>query len=176
MTSLTIRERQPTDLPGCVDLLTEVHRVDGYPLSWPSDPIRWLCPPELWHAWVAEAGDGALLGHLAIHLTPPTAHDARGRPTAEVARLFVAPTLRRRRVGTNLLRQARRWAAQRHLDLTLDVVEQGRSSAVALYEREGWRHVATETTSWCAPDGSAVTLHQFVLAVGDVQRSHVTQT
>ncbi|MFF5217347.1 GNAT family N-acetyltransferase [Micromonospora sp. NPDC000442] len=169
MTSLTIRERQPADLPGCVDLLAEVHRVDGYPLNWPSDPTRWLCPPELWHAWVAAADDGALVGHLAAHRTPPTAHDAPARASVELARLFVAPDFRRRRVGANLLRQAREWAADRRLGLILEVVDQGRSPAVALYEREGWRHAATETASWCAPDGSAVTLRRFVLPVADPQ-------
>ncbi|GAB3838180.1 GNAT family N-acetyltransferase [Micromonospora andamanensis] len=167
MTSLTIRERQPADLPGCVDLLAEVHRVDGYPLNWPDDPTRWLCPPELWRAWVTETRDGGLAGHLAVHRTPPAGHGAPGRPTAEVARLFVAPTFRRRRVGAYLLRQARRWAAEQHLDLALEVVDQVRSPAVALYEREGWRHVATETARWNAPDGSEVTLRRFVLPAGD---------
>jgi hypothetical protein len=79
MASIIIRERQPLDLPGCVALLAEVHRVD----------------------------------------------------------------------------------------LTLEVVDQGRPPAVARYERDGWRQIATETAEWRAPDGSAVALRRFALPVRD---------
>ena len=164
MTSLILRDRNHSDLPGCVDLLAVVHGTDGYPLNWPADPYRWLSPPELRHAWVAEADGAGLVGHLAVHRTPPTA--GGGPERAEVARLFVAPVFRRRRVGTALLGQARRWAVDCHVDLTLEVVDQRRSPAVALYERDGWRHTATVAAGWAAPDGRPVALRRYVLSHG----------
>ncbi len=158
MIPFIVRGRDPVDLPGCVEVLAAVHRSDGYPLNWPVDPYRWLCPSRLWHAWVAEAGGAGVVGHLAVHRVPTD------RNRAEVGRLFVAPDFRRRQVGTALLRQARRWAAARHLTLVLEVVDDRRSPAAALYERDGWRHTGTETAGWTAPDGSPVTLRRYEAA------------
>ncbi len=133
-----------------------VHRADGYPLHWPTDPHGWLWPPEQQHAWVAEDDEAGLVGHLAVH----SSDDETGH---EVSRLFVAPTFRRRHVGTALLRQARRWAVDHRVGLTLEVVDRQRSPAVALYERDGWRHTATVTADWTAPDGGPVTLRRYTL-------------
>ncbi|PZG18829.1 GNAT family N-acetyltransferase [Micromonospora craterilacus] len=163
MTPLVIRNRKHSDLPGCVDLLAVVHGTDGYPLNWPADPYRWLSPPEQHHAWIAEADGAEVVGHLAVHHALPEDGEAGA---AEVARLFVAPAFRRRRVGTALLRQARRWAARHDTDLTLEVVDHQRSPAVALYERDGWRHTATVAAGWTAPNGAPVTLRRYVVASG----------
>ncbi|MDG4798167.1 GNAT family N-acetyltransferase [Micromonospora sp. WMMD1082] len=193
MNALIIRDREPTDLPGCVGLLAEVHRHDGYPLNWPADPYRWLHPPELCHAWVAEADAAGLVGHLAVHLTngdpdqpdhadqdstgqdstgPDRAGPDRAGPErAEVARLFVSPAFRRRQVAIGLLRAARRWATDRRMDLTLEVVDRQRSPAVALYERDGWRHAATVTADWTAPDGAPVTLRRYLASADPPRRA-----
>jgi GNAT superfamily N-acetyltransferase len=186
MDTVTIRDREPDDLRRCAELLGEVHRCDGYPLNWPSDPLRWLCASDVLHAWIAEAG-GAVVGHVSLHrgAAAPAAHQnaapaapaapaahqnsapaARQHPaagTVEVGRLFVAPAFRRRHVATGLLQQARRWAADHHAGLTLEVVDDGRSAAIALYEGSGWQHADTTAANWTAPDGSAVTLRRYTI-------------
>ncbi|MFI6262776.1 GNAT family N-acetyltransferase [Micromonospora sp. NPDC051006] len=160
MDTVTIRDRTPADLRRCADLLAEVHRLDGYPLNWPTDPQRWLSPPDLQHAWVAEVGGGPV-GHIAVHgaAAPPRPQSA----PAEVGRLFVAPAVRGHGVAGALLRRARRWATDRDRELLLEVVDRPGSTAVALYERTGWRHTRTSTADWTAPDGSPVTLRHYAL-------------
>jgi GNAT superfamily N-acetyltransferase len=150
MNDVTIRDRRPADLPGCVAVLAEVHRHDRYPLNWPSDPVGWLSPPTVLGAWVAEISAGAVVGHVAVH-----------RP-AEVSRLFVAPTARGQHVGAELLGHARRWATAHGIGLTLEIVDESRSApAIALYERTGWRHVDTVTATWRGPDGRPVRLRRY---------------
>ena len=183
MDDLTIRDRRPADLPGCVAVLAEVHRHDRYPLNWPSDPVGWLSPPGVLHAWVAEmsagavvgqgtvvghvagvahvagVGHGAVVGHVAVHRPEP----GTGLGTAEVSRLFVAPTARGHQVGAELLGQARSWATAHRIALTLEIVDESRSApAIALYERTGWRHVDTVTATWRDPDGRPVRLRRYV--------------
>jgi GNAT superfamily N-acetyltransferase len=146
-----IRDRDSDDLQACTGLLAEVHGHDRYPLHWPTDPHRWLCPRDLLHAWVAVDEGAAVVGHVAV------------RGSAEVCRLFVAPAFRRDQVATRLLQEVRSWAADRRTDLMLDVVDTERSGAVALYERTGWQHTHTETANWTDPDGGPVTLHRYTL-------------
>ncbi len=162
VTGPLIRDRTQADLPACVQLLTEVHRADRYPLNWPADPYRWLCPARLRQAWVAVSESGDLVGHLAVQQTPDHG--------AEVVRLFVAPVHRRRRVGTALLRRIAQWADDQQIDLTLQVVDRAGSSAVVLYEEQGWRHSGTSTADWTAADGRPVTVRHYVLSPGRLPR------
>ncbi|MBQ1022282.1 GNAT family N-acetyltransferase [Micromonospora sp. D93] len=154
-----IRRRRATDLDGCVAALAEVHRVDGYPLNWPADPHRWLCEPHPARAWVAVDADAAIVGHVAVHRIPG---QVDGRPTAEVARLFVVPRARGLALGGALLDRARQWADKRATDLVLELAGDG-TAAAALYERAGWRCVGTSTAPWTAPDGSQVSLRHYAL-------------
>ncbi|GAB3815881.1 hypothetical protein GCM10027605_64000 [Micromonospora zhanjiangensis] len=121
MDDLTIRDREPADLRRCLPVLGDVHRLDGYPLNWPADPLRWLAPENALHGWVAETGDNTVVGHVAVHrVVSPGAVPATG---AEVSRLFVAPTARRYNLATRLLHKAREWAAEHRSDLTLEIVD-----------------------------------------------------
>ncbi|MEJ3748679.1 GNAT family N-acetyltransferase [Actinomycetes bacterium KLBMP 9797] len=153
----TIRDRRPGDLPRCIELLGEVHRLDRYPLNWPADPRGWLCPPDLLYAWIAEADSAAVVGHIAVHRLSTTA------AVFEVGRLFVAPAFRRHHVASRLLQQVREWAVDRHADLMLEVVDGRGSAAITVYERGGWQHTHTTTADWTAPDGSPVTLRHYTL-------------
>ncbi len=45
----------------------------------------------------------------------------------------------------------------------LEVVADERSSAIALYERTGWRRVDTYPADWTTPDGAPVSLHHYAL-------------
>ncbi|MEU4556012.1 ribosomal protein S18 acetylase RimI-like enzyme [Micromonospora violae] len=159
-----IRRRRATDLDGCVAALAEVHRVDRYPLNWPADPHRWLREPHPARAWVAvdADADAGIVGHIAVHRIPNQVGGPPGRPTAEVARLFVAPRARGLALGGALLGRARKWANERGVDLVLEVAAGG-VAAAALYERTGWRCIGTSTAPWAAPDGSAVSLRHYTL-------------
>lgn len=148
---MTVRDRRPADLPACVAALRAVHLADGYPLRWPPDPAEWLSPARLGRAWVAELPDIGLAGHVAV---------LPGQP-AELSRLFVVPAARRRGVAEALVAQAVSWAG---LPLTLDVVDEGRSRAIAFYESRGWKFTHTSVADWTGPDAEPVRLRHYRLS------------
>lgn len=149
-----IRERRPEDLDACVEVLAEVYELDGYPMRWPADPPAWLDPPGTVVALVGEL-DGAVAGHGLIRGVEGTSAaeplvQATGRRPAELAmvsRLYVAPGGRRRGVGAKLLDALALAATAKDRVLGLDVVEKD-SAAIAMYERAGWRLVATVPCDW----------------------------
>jgi GNAT superfamily N-acetyltransferase len=147
-----IRLRVAADLDGCVAALRLVHEADSYPLNWPADPHRWLTPSELLSAWVAIGPSGVVEGHVAVQ-----------RPD-ELCRLFVTPAARRRLVGRALVSAVTAWAAARDLALTLNVIDERRSGAVAFYEATGWRHTHTAPADWTGPAGEPVSLRHYRLA------------
>jgi GNAT superfamily N-acetyltransferase len=161
MDEVRIRGRRDADLADCVSGLRAVHEADGYPVNWPADPEGWLTPPAMLRAWVAEMPGGVIGGHLALQ---HVAADAAGpaEPRAEVARLFVTPAARRRSVATALLARAARWAGDHGYLLTLNVVDEDRSAAIALYESTGWRYTHTTTADWTTPAGQPVHLRHYV--------------
>jgi len=148
--SLSIRARETTDLPRCVETLVEVHVADRYPISWPSDPARWLSPPGLLQAWVGEHLS-TIVGHVAV---------VGGEPTL-VSRLFVAPSARKQAIGRRLLAHAQTWAVRSGRAVMLEVAELGDGAAIALYERAGWKHVRSAEASWRTPEGAPVTLRYY---------------
>ncbi|WFE99011.1 GNAT family N-acetyltransferase [Micromonospora sp. WMMD964] len=158
-----IRRWRAADLDGCVAALAEVHQVDRYPMNWPADPHHWLCEPRPADAWVAVDDEEAIVGHVAVHRLPSSADEPPARQTAEVARLFVAPTARGSALGSALLDRVRQWARAHGTDLVLEVTSDG-VAAAALYERTGWRCTGTSTAPWTAPDGSPVSLRHYTLS------------
>lgn len=162
MSELRIRDRQPSDLDGCVEALRAVRAVDGYPMNWPADPAGWLTPTGSLGAWVAVAdgGDDAdvVVGHVLVQSA-----DGECARAAELGRLFVAPAARGNSLGARLLDRAREWAARRGTDLVLEVTADERSSAIALYERTGWQRTGSYRADWTTPDGAPVSLHRYAL-------------
>jgi GNAT superfamily N-acetyltransferase len=89
-----------------------------------------------------------VLGHVSLHAT----NASRARPEwrmaldvpveclAVVSRCFVSTRARRRGVGAALMDRAEAHAAAGGLRLVLDVAAHNRS-AIAFYERRGWRGV-----------------------------------
>ena len=145
---MLIRAKTDADTAGCLDLLRQVHRQDGYPLHLsPGEVAGFLGSEHEAAAWVAER-DGRIVGHVALHCPPedPTltvAAGATGRSTEELAlvsRLFIAPDQRRTGLGRVLLRyaadQSRAFGRRAALD-----VGQALAAPVALYESEGWSRV-----------------------------------
>lgn len=157
MTDGAIRERRADDLDRCAAALALVHRSDGYPANWPADPVGWLAPTDTVRAWVATLGGATIVGHLLLHPA-----EGAGERVVSVGRLFVVPAGRGLGLGGALLERARTWAAAHHLDLVLEVTD-GERSAIALYERTGWRRTGTVRADWTTPGGGPVTLHRYVL-------------
>ena len=154
MPKTELRARRESDLEACVNALRLVHEADGYPMIWPRDPARWLCPAAMVRGWVAVTRTDAPVGHVLILST-------QHPDTLEVARLFVAPEGRGRGLGAALLGRAREWAGEQGRRLELEVVADERSHAITLYEREGWRRTGTVTAEWTAPDGGCVEVHRY---------------
>jgi GNAT superfamily N-acetyltransferase len=146
-----IRLRVAADLDGCVAALRLVHEADAYPLNWPADPGRWLTPSGLLSAWVAIGPAGVVEGHVAV------------QGPGELCRLFVTPAARRRSVGRALVSTVTAWAAARELPLTLNVIDEQRSAAVAFYESTGWQHTHTGPADWTGPTGEPISLRYYRL-------------
>jgi ribosomal protein S18 acetylase RimI-like enzyme len=165
-TTVKVRLRQGTDLQACVEALAEVHRKDDYPTRWPSDPVNWLTPPALLAAWVVADSD-IIQAHLALvaGVKNDQLSEAARRPANEIAtvtRLFVRPAARGNRLGERLLRTAGTYAVDHNLALVLDVVDEGRSAAIRLYERLGWHLVAIRPATWLMPSGDRPQLRIYV--------------
>lgn len=171
MREVQIRERRADERAACVAGLAEVHAADGYPMNWPADPADWLTPPDTLGAWTA-VRDGAVVGHVVLRagfddLDPLLAEagdvaDVAPDRLASVARLFVVPAARRLGLGAALIRHVTTEAAARDLRLALDVVDDGRGAAQALYESAGWRRVTTVKAAWTTPDGTHPLVHYYL--------------
>ncbi|WP_432993829.1 GNAT family N-acetyltransferase [Dactylosporangium sp. CA-233914] len=145
---MLIRQKTAIDARECLDLLQRIHVVDHYPLHIGADEVpEFFASEHEAAAWVA-LEDGRIVGHVALH-TPaedPTLELAAGATGSSVdrlallARLFVAPDVRRSGVGRALLRHAAAQAPAMGRRAVLDV-GQMLHAAVALYEREGWQRV-----------------------------------
>ena len=147
---MIIRSRSAGDLDRCAAVAEAVYAVDGYPAYLPGQ-VRpgvlrsFLDVADAHAAWVAEE-DGDIVGHVALHAhgsgpVMDLAGRATGRPAealAVVARLLVAPQLRRSGAGRALLEVASEEATARRLWPVLDVAVFLRG-AVGLYESAGWR-------------------------------------
>lgn len=165
MSDVIIRERSRLDLEQCISALAAVHDADRYPQVWPADPARWLNPAGRLNAWVAPASDGTIAGHILLHHprpSQPTETDTSATsPAAEISRLFVVPTARRRGIATQLIQHAQHWSTRHGYTLLLNVADDQRSAAITLYENTGWRHTHTTTATWTTADGQPVNLRHY---------------
>ena len=157
----TIPPRAPEDVTACTEALAAVHHHDGYPVNWPAHPGTWLTQASGLGAWVAVL-DGRVAGHIALapagdgDLAPAHWGDPGG--TAVVSRLFVAVHARGHGLGALLVHRATEEAHRRNLHPVLDVVATD-TAAAGLYERLGWRRLATEEQRW--GPSQVVTVHSY---------------
>jgi GNAT superfamily N-acetyltransferase len=157
MTRPEIRRRRDTDRAGCVALADQVQRADGYPVHRPEDLAAFVFVPDALAAWCA-IEDDAIVGHVALHVrSSPEVVELASRTLGVaparlgiVARLFVAPSHRRRGIGRRLLDTAAAEARARDLHPVLDVVT-AHAEAIALYSTRGWRY-AGAVHSHFSPD------------------------
>jgi GNAT superfamily N-acetyltransferase len=139
-----VRIRTQIDLPSCVRIAEQVHRLDGYPKYLPTDLEQFLASPDALSAWVVEER-GEVVGHVALHRRSSDAvlalaSEVLHQPTHRlgvVARLLVAPAARRRGIGRLLLETAAGESQRRGLWPILDVVTE-HLDAIRLYEQVGW--------------------------------------
>lgn len=160
---MIIRPRTPEDMPGLLEALEAVHKADVYPVIWPKDPADWLTPASLIGVRVAER-DGGIVGHVGVATGELPEAMAELVPTTRLAwvtRLFVAPQARGANLGAALLDTAKAIAGEHDRRLILDV-ESTATKAIALYERQGWRHVHSATGNWLAPDGKPARLRYYL--------------
>jgi GNAT superfamily N-acetyltransferase len=163
-----VRRRLEGDLPHCAQVLDTVHAADAYPSCWPDQPEAWLSPRGCAAGWVAvhPQRPDTILGHVCVVRdvgdTAVTALTGIGRrQLASVSRLFVAPEARGCGLATALLEAVSGWTSARGLRLILDVVEDA-SSAVALYERLGWRLLDRRLSDWVTPLGNRLPLRLYL--------------
>jgi GNAT superfamily N-acetyltransferase len=154
---VVVRRRVDADITHCVAIAELVHERDGYPIYLPTDLEQFIVSRDALAAWVAVDG-ASIVGHVALHPTsmPQVMTCARdflgaGVEIGVVARLFVAPSCRRRGVAQRLLATAAAEARARGLAPILDVVTT-LVNAIALYDRAGW--VCAGTVRLYLPDGS----------------------
>lgn len=165
---MDIRARRQDEMEACVRLLADVHAADGYPMYWPTDPVNWLTPENMLAAWVAEDEHG-LIGHVALcsaagDSAAPLWSEASGLPPEHlgvVAKLFAAPRARGRGVGAALLETIRAEVRIRGLRPVLEVLDHDQA-AIALYERTGWRRVASVPALWAPADSGQAMLHYYI--------------
>lgn len=164
---MLIRARDAEDEVELEVLARAVHQLDGYPVYMPDDNFLAFVISDLaLDGWVAVV-DGRVVGHVALHggsspgVVALAASELGVQPTScgVVARLLVAPGLRRTGLGRRLLDHAMDQCRQRQLSPILDVVV-GTDAAIALYERAGWTRLGT--VSFDLPDGSE--LREYVYA------------
>ena len=161
-----IRPRTAADIEACVGTLRLVHLESGYPLNWPERPNHWLHPAGLLEAWVA-ADESDVLGHIALTAGSSypellAAADCSADGFASISQLFVRPSARGRRLGERLIAVATEFAGSHEWQVGLEVVDQPGSSAVALYERLGWRLIGACAAEWTAPDGNRPPLRLYL--------------
>lgn len=164
---IQIRPRLSDDLDHLARVAREVHKADGYPRYNPEDDlIGFLEPPESIAAWVAVL-DGDIVGQVSLHSASST--EVMALAVSElgvavdklgvVARLMVDPSSRGVGTGRILLETAEQGAVARGLVPILDVIERF-VSAIALYERLGWRHLGSVRITM--PDLTTINEHVYV--------------
>lgn len=148
---LSVRGREPGDLPELLALLQRTHEQEGYPVRATAVNADWLASPAELDGAVA-VGGGRVLGHVALHPAgdaaasvgwqQTTGRGARG--LAMVSRLFTDRSVPG--TGTALLGHA--VARAQELGRVAVLLVDPDSPARAFYDRRGWREVGTARQQW----------------------------
>lgn len=96
------------------------------------------------------AGDGSLLGAIAVELTAPIHHPY---PVGHISALVVAETARGRGIGRDLLTAAEGFARQRGCRSMVVTSAERRADAHAFYTALGWDYTGRRFGRGLAPNG-----------------------
>jgi GNAT superfamily N-acetyltransferase len=149
---VTIRRRQPRDVPALAEVLRHVHAHDGYPVEGVSDPEAWIQPPRELAGWTALLRETPI-GHIS--LTQGSADDDAARlwhqrsgadygNLAIPVRLFVDPPCRALGAGRQLMLTAYQHAVYLSKQVVFDVMLKD-AAAIRLYESLGCTRIGTIT-------------------------------
>ncbi|BEJ13080.1 hypothetical protein CspHIS471_0302540 [Cutaneotrichosporon sp. HIS471] len=158
---ITIRPRQPEDMPALCDLLGRQQPGSLYPVEWPlSMPVpEFIARPGEMVAFVAESS-GQILGHVAVRYGPhgpANEHELTGRwakahgcaeeDVRVITVLFTDPAWAGKGVGSALFRAATQAALAGGGRPCLDVVVSN-DGALGFYQRRGWEIVGEWDAPW----------------------------
>lgn len=140
--AIRIRRAVEADIPALLPLMRELAVFEEYIDVFAVDEAvlreqGFRRNPPDFHAIVAEAGEGALVGMLVYYLIPFT---ATTRPTLYIKELYVADGARGGGVGEALMRAAARAAREHGCNAIKWTVADWNMSARRFYERLGARH------------------------------------
>jgi GNAT superfamily N-acetyltransferase len=139
-----VRPKTAADAEELLALAYQVQRHSGYPRYLPDDLAGFITPGSEDVGWVAES-NGHIVGHVGLHTaaghpTLPAAQRATGlgpERLAVLARLLVAPELRRQGIAQQLIAVVLQYARDRDQRVVLDVVKEA-TAPILLYEDLGW--------------------------------------
>ena len=160
---VTIRRVGPNEASGCVEALADVliDCVEGGASVSFMLPISRATALAFWRnvaegvarnervLLIAEDGDGGIVGTVQLITAQPENQPHR----ADVAKMLVHRTARRRGVAHALMSELDRIAREEHKSvLVLDTVTGG--DAERLYQRAGWQRVGSVPNYALMPDGA----------------------
>ena len=155
---VSLRSRRDDDVDVLTQLMAVTRDRDGYPPHWPPDTGRFIASRRELASFVSEDETGAVVGHVALNASSarPCMELARAATGYDddqlgaVARLVVAPQMRRHGIARQLLEAATRRCFELGRHPILDVV-QWFDPAIALYETAGWQRIGDVTISFRSP-------------------------
>jgi ribosomal protein S18 acetylase RimI-like enzyme len=142
--SVTVRPRNPSDIPILTEILTEVYNLTKYPVDGPpSFPARFQSTKAL--ASIVALYDGKIVGHAELQdasgLNPQVINSltpyAPLSSFAALVSLFVDPKIQGKGVGAHLVREALARGKVEGKRLVLIVLEKD-EAAIRMYEKMGW--------------------------------------
>ncbi|KAF1841689.1 acyl-CoA N-acyltransferase [Cucurbitaria berberidis CBS 394.84] len=142
--AVTIRPREPSDLPALIRILTDVHILTKYPVDGPSTFSAKLENPNALSSIVALC-DGNLAGHAQLQsasvlnsaVIESLISHAPITSFATLVSLFVDPRLQGKGIGARLVEEVVAWGNKEGKRLVLVVLEKD-VAAIRMYERMGW--------------------------------------
>ncbi|KAK6428100.1 hypothetical protein LTR95_015761 [Oleoguttula sp. CCFEE 5521] len=181
----SIRNRDPTDLPACLEILSRVYEKDGYPVQGPSLPFLqspntiscWVASPTSWGDTQSNKPPGRVVGHVALSTATESdiavqvwRDQKRPEPVFVLERLFVDPEHRRWGVAGYLMASVVDEARERGGKVVLFALikDQG---AMKLYERLGWTEFGRGIYGQGKGEGVEMEAVCFVAPEGRVSRT-----
>ncbi|KAJ4374181.1 hypothetical protein N0V83_002922 [Neocucurbitaria cava] len=150
-TEITIRPRDPSDIPTLITILTAVHTQSSYPVDGPSTFLQTPTPNALLS--LVALYNSTLAGHAqllpasvlnsVVTESLKSTHDAPITSFATLVSLFVDPKLQGKGIGRRLVEEAVAWGRKEGRRLVLVVLEKD-GAAIRMYEGMGWERGGVE--------------------------------